>query len=549
MNGKLRTPARVLALFVLIGNGLALAQSLPPGLTEEQHKKLDRFVIDYIKVIRVKERQPQPAFVKEFNDKYTQYCRQRAEAEYKKHGRWFYCEDHKEFGGEIRWDEVVTWRVYWQLYAHYGSLEKIPNYTKENCRKAVEFWRGWQKEDGSFYNLFTGAGNGPGCNGKYIPAIMEILGTRPPHKTAGFGDEKLDAAGFLKNCAANDLNQGMSIGKAMPALIDEGKTEYIPILERGIELALAHISPHTGMFHGPAGNPRGGAWSGYGTTANTMKGLGRMIGYMGIENMPYRHVRADTLIKNQELFRAGQVSVKRNTAEMFVQCLLESSYRQEELLQALDAHSEVLMSERPWQSHIPGDYCAYSLMMFGPYLHWEGYEKSAPRIPFYQGAAYDRRVVIGPFGRCANVIRKKPEELLWDKDWSYGEYGLRARNEMHEKRTVIDVVPASSDGWVQSKDEQGRIILARKFILEKTNLENPYLKMEWSGGDIEILINNIPVRKKLGGLAGYGAVHITPEARESLHSGENTVMIRTMSAAQGALQVSAGLIDWRGPGS
>lgn len=87
MNKKIRTSVEFLTLLVLMGSGLAFAQSAPRNLTEKQQKKLDQFVLDYIKVIRVKEQQPQPGFVKEFNDKYTQYCRQRAEAEYKKHGR------------------------------------------------------------------------------------------------------------------------------------------------------------------------------------------------------------------------------------------------------------------------------------------------------------------------------------------------------------------------------------------------------------------------------------------------------------------------------
>ena len=84
--------------------------------------------------------------LKEFNDKYTQYCLKRAEAEYKTHGRWFYCEDKKEFRGNIRWDEVITARVFMQLSLHYGSLEKIPNYSKENHQKAIEFWQKWQKK-------------------------------------------------------------------------------------------------------------------------------------------------------------------------------------------------------------------------------------------------------------------------------------------------------------------------------------------------------------------------------------------------------------------
>jgi len=538
-------------LFVSACVNLASAQQIPADLTPQQQEKLDKSILDYIKVMRVKETKPQPPQVEEFNKKYTEYCRRRAEAEHKKHGRWFYCEDHKEFRGNIRWDEVVTYRVYWQLYARYGSLEKIPNYSKENHEKAVKFWQGWQRKNGSFYNFFTGKGGGSDnhCNGKYIPPpnIMGLLGCRPLYETSGYGAAKLDTDTCLRQIASRKMNHGTATASVILKRIHEGKTEFIPILERAVELSLSQLSPHTGMFHGPKGNPSGAAWSGYGTTAETMKGLLRIIGYMGAENMPYRHVRADTLIENQEQFRKGAVSVKRNTAEMIVQCLLESPYRSEELLKALDGHSKVIMSGQPWKNHMTGDYTAYILMMFGPYLNWEGYEGRAPRTPFPVGAEYDYRVEVGPFGRCVNVIKKRPEELLWHKDWSCARYGLRARNTAHEKRKVIDVLPASADGWTKSTDKEGRIVLTRTFALEKTRLDSPYLKIKWSGPDIEIVINDIPVRRKLGGLADYGAVHITPEARKSLHPGENTMMIRAVSGAKGTLKASAGLIDWRLP--
>lgn len=540
----MRELEKVLALSVLIGNSLVFAV-VPTNLTEEQQKKLDQFVLDHVKVMRVKEPQPPPAFVKEFNDKYTELCRKRAEKEFADHGRWFHCVDHKEFRGNIRWDEVVTLRVYWQLIAGRGGLEKVPNYSAENRRKAVAFWQAWQKQDGSFYNRFTGRGNGPGCNGKYIPGLLKMLGGAPKYTTSGYGKAKIDTDAFLKGCAANRGNHQGAEAAVLLTYIHQGQTEYIPILERGMELFLGYMNPKTGMFHGGR-TPSGSAWRGYGTTANHMKCLARLIGYMGTENMPCRHVRADALLANQAEFRRGPVSVKRNTAEMFLHCLMESPYRSEELLKALDGHSRVIVSGQPWRSHITGDYAAYVLMLFGPYLNWKGYDGRAPRTPFYQGAAHDWRVVIGPFGRCANVIKKQPEELLWHKEWRYRKHGLRGRNTMHEKRKVTDIVPASADGWQQSKDEKGRIVLTRKFALGKTKMDNPYLKIKWSGGDIEIFINGILVRKKLGSLADYGAVYIMPEVRRSLNSGENTMMIRTVSAAKGALNVSAGFIDWFG---
>jgi hypothetical protein len=543
--------ATIVAATVLSMNLYAEEKAIPQLKDEKMDAQtkdtlVNQFILDSVKAARLTKRQPQPPMVAEFNKKYTEYCLKRAEAEYKTHGRWFYCEDKKEFRGNIRWDEVITFRVYWQLVARHGSLEKIPNYTKENHQKAIEFWQGWEKEDGSFQNIFTGKGgkNQQQCNGKYIPGILDLLQRRPSDNEArGHGADKPDTSQFLKQIADRNLNHGTATAFALMERIQKGETGYIPLFEQSMEVAVAQLSVHTGMFHGRNGNPQGKAWSNYGTTDQTMKGMLRLIAYFGMENVPFRHLRADTIIKNHEWFRKGAVNVKRNTAEMMVHCLLESDYRADELLTALDGNSRVLLEGTPWKSHMTGDYAAYALMMFGAYLHWEGYEESTPRSPFKQGVQYDYRLEAGPFGRCVNLIKKTPEELITHKDWSLEKFGLRARNAAHEKRKVVDVVPASSEGWTQGTDKAGLLTLTQSFTLDKPDVQNPYIKIKWSGAVIEILLNGVLVKKKLGSLVDFGAVHIPEEARKALKKGKNTLVIRTSSQAN-ELEVSAGLIDW-----
>lgn len=523
----------------------ASAKKMPAGLTPQQLEKQDQSILDYIKVLRDGKTQPQPPSVVIFNEKYTELCLKRASAEYNQHGRWFYCEDKKEFRGNIRWDEVVTFRIYWQLYTRYGSLDKIPHYSKENHERAIKFWQSWQLKDGSFRNVFNKKGNGNDshCNGKYVPGILRLLGSHPLHKTSGHGPEKLDVDQCLKQISERNMNHGTATVSEMLKRVHQGETELIPTLEHAVELSLSQLSQHTGMFQGLNGNPKGNTWRNYTTTDQTMKGMLRLVGYMGVENMPYRHLRADKLIENQEQIRSGPVSVKRNTAEMMVQCLLESPYRSNELLKALNGHAKVIMEDEPWTSHMTGDYTAYVLMMFGPYLNWQGYHERAPRTPFPAGAGYDYRVEVGPFGRCANVIKKCPEELLWHQDWNYSKYGLRARNTAHEQRKVIDIIPASDEGWIKSKDKEGRTVLTRTFTLEKAYLQNPYLKIKWNG-DISLFINGVAVGKKLVGLSEYGAVHIPDDARKTLKSGANTLVVRTVGKAN-ELSVNAGVIDWK----
>ena len=153
-------------------------------------------------------------------------------------------------------------------------------------------------------------------------------------------------------------------------------------------------------------------------------------------------------------------------------------------------------------------------------------------------------MVFGPFVRFANVIKKRPEELFTHKDWTYEKYGLRSRNAVHGNRKVIDVVAASADCWSRSIDDQGQIEMKRTFTLGKEKLQNPYLKIKWAGGDIEILLNGVLVKKKLGGLADFGAVHIPDDARKTLKAGANTLVVRTVGKAN-ELSVNAGVIDWK----
>ena len=221
-------------------------------------------------------------------------------------------------------------------------------------------------------------------NYKYVPNILELLGARALYKsTIGVkgGSEKIDLNTFWSGCTTfHGLNGQAAVASEMFTRIHEGKTEYIPALEQGIEIFLSRMNSVTGMFHEDK-IPQNKQWSEYGATANHMKCLSRLIGYSGVENMPYRHRRADTLIANQRYFQLADVAVLRNTAEMYMQCIEESPYRREELLKALAKNAQAYYNEQPWKSHLTGGYTIYVMQIFGPLLNWDGYEKKAPRTP------------------------------------------------------------------------------------------------------------------------------------------------------------------------
>ena len=57
---KSRAALLLAAVVLSVGAG-ALAQQRPKSLTAEQRQKLDQYILDYIKVLRASETQPQPA--------------------------------------------------------------------------------------------------------------------------------------------------------------------------------------------------------------------------------------------------------------------------------------------------------------------------------------------------------------------------------------------------------------------------------------------------------------------------------------------------------
>ena len=545
----------VIAGLLFATSVMSMADMLgPDDLSPEQKETIEKYRLDFIKANRLSEKQQMPEFFKTFKEKYKEYCLKLAQEEYKKHGRWFYCQDYRKFGdGYKRWDEVVTFRIYWSLINYYGGLEKIPDYSKENHEKAIKFWQSWQYPDGSFKNPFDAK---TPINYKYVPSILELLGARALYKsTIGVkgGSEKINLNTFWSGCTTfHGLNGQAAVASEMFTKIHEGKTEYIPALERGIEIFLSRMNSKTGMFHENK-IPQNKQWSEYGTTANHMKCLSRLVGYSGVENMPYRHRRADTLIAKQRYFQLAGVDVLRNTAEMYMQCIEESPYQREALLKALAKNALAYHNDQPWKSHLTGDYTIYAIQMFGPLLNWDGYEEKTPRTPHYNGIANSYRIMIGPFGRCANIIEKTPEEMPWHKDWSIEKYGLQTRNTEYDRREVVDIVPVCQNNhWQESRDVQGRFVLTQTFNLKDTELENPYLKMQWSGGDIEIYVNNIFIKKKLAGLnqpedktlSKFGAVYIPSQARKALQKGQNIIKIISNRNADNAPQVRIGLIDW-----
>jgi hypothetical protein len=110
-----------------------------------------KFNIMLLNRIRSKERQKPPAHIKEHMDNYVGDAPEIAEKEYRETGLWFYI--RAETLGIPNADDLsATMRIYGRLLMKY-ELEELPNYSKENHKRAIEYWQSWQnRETGIFFN-------------------------------------------------------------------------------------------------------------------------------------------------------------------------------------------------------------------------------------------------------------------------------------------------------------------------------------------------------------------------------------------------------------
>jgi len=127
--------------------------------------------------------------------------------------------------------------------------------------------------------------------------------------------------------------------------------------------------------------------------------------------------------------------------------------------------------------------------------------------------------------------------------FSWDKYSLRARNTNHEKREVIDILPAIFDGWTKSTDKQGCVVLKRSFTLGDEKLQNPYLKAK-RNGDLEIYLNDELVKKVSGNFSEYCGLFIPKAAGETLHKGLNFIAVKAVNPSAN-LMIDFGVIDWR----
>jgi len=528
---------------------------------------LARISYENVKRLRHPTQQKTPNWARKVFQEKVRVLRERAERNYRETGRWYYVKyENGDCGSGVWWDEVASHRVYVQLQGLLGGIEKLPNYSPENHKKAIEFWQGWQNEQtGLFHNPFFVDPANPdverkteGYNAaqyrrrplhervtqKYLPGILTALGSAPPYEVAE--DRKLaegDVASTVRGIEKSLLRgaRGQTIGNQVTRQIwvvadhiDEGKTEFIPDYERLMALLIRRFDSETGLLGRPS-------FGDYITSANNVKCNARIIGYVGLENYPYRNALADSLADAFSESSVGNSGAIRNWSYLSTLVLQQTDHRSDDLYTAIENLVKGFA-----KGGSPG-YCWMALSTATAWLHWDLASLEAFKDPSvaacYNGVNRPYRSVVGPFGRWVNLIPRKPQETYGHPGFSWDKHSLRARNAVHEKRKVIDIVPSTSEGWAKSTDGEGRVILKQTFTLGDQKLRTPYLKAKWNGGH-EIYLNDVLVKQISGNFPDHCGLYIPQSARETLQEGRNVISVRATSPNREP-EIELGLIDWK----
>jgi len=271
------------------------------------------------------------------------------------------------------------------LVKQYDLYDRVGALTDEKRAEALKFWQSWQDPQ-------TGRFNDPRdpdrqVNEKYVTGLIRSLGGEPLYKWTTTGtSKKIETDIFLKRTQTDpDWERGgWGVGShtgfmAVEILkaVNDGQTELIGDLEKGMERILSHQDPVSGLWGPPSAEPMR-------RIGGTLKVIGRFYFAMGMK-VPHTKELADTLIEYQQTgkwFEHGADScVPRNVAEMIAYCLEASDYRRVELLAALESLGEdyrhwvlpdgSLLVHRDDPNSVGLQYTTmYGLGIVGGYLNW-----------------------------------------------------------------------------------------------------------------------------------------------------------------------------------
>lgn len=514
-----------------------------------------------------------PVWLKKNRDAYRNRLEAAARKAYEQTGTWFLAR-----GATRITDEQETVAVWGDLLKFYGGdLTRLPFYSRENHRQAIEFWQSWQNlKTGRLYNRLYQDPQHPErkrqkpgnrrdyspdrINTKYVPHILSLLGASLPKpvNTAVRADTGVDTFDQLwAHIARWESSPAGAIAVAAAWQLDGGRLDKIPQAEAGLAALVRDYSKETGMWW-PAPS-KDFPWGTYGPSAG-FKIISRVCGYIGMESFPEDVLATgiDNLIAHRRELYATPATA-RNYGEMMAHYLMLTDYRHDELLDAMELCLEGFRDPKAWENTGTGSYCIFGHAFIGAFMNWEDlpFDQAMPQyFRFEHGCKMKWRFVVGPYGNWVNAIRKDPEEIFGHPKYDVKKYSLKARNRGHWAKETTELVPQQSvrlELGEGTKTGQGTwsFTLTREQL---ATLQLPYFKATWSGA-YDVYVNGKLVKKVRYNLpvlpAGW---YIPPAAARTLHAGKNVVTVKVLgpgkepspgaplAASQPFLRL--GLINW-----
>lgn len=322
---------------------------------------------------------------------------------------------------DLPYDEMGS-ATFLGLVRQYNLFDRVGALDEAARAQALQFWQSWQ--DPKTGRFFDPRDPERTVNEKYVVGTIHSLGGEPLYKWTTTGaSKKIETDIFLArtNTDPDWARGGWSVGShtglmAVEILnaINDGQTELIPDLEKGLEQILSHQDPTSGLWGPPEAEPMR-------RIGGTLKVIGRVYFKMGMI-APHTRELADTLVEYQrsgKWFKHGEDScVPRNVAEIIAYCLEASGYRRADLLDAMESlgrdyrhwvtpRGETLMHrDRPDDVGIQYT-TLYGLGIVGGYLHWSDCRLPNPLANSDRGIGFKYRPVVTAAGRV-QVMRPAP---------------------------------------------------------------------------------------------------------------------------------------------
>ena len=468
-----------------------------------------------------------PDWLRKLRDGYRDRLADAARRSHAATGIWFLAR-----GASRDKDEQETYAVWCDLLT-FGGLESLPGYSEANHRQAVEFWRSWQNlKTGRLYNPLYQDPQHPeikrhtpgnradyspdAINLKYIPNILGRLGSDLPLscKTEAFAEPGVDTFDELWGEMAQWSSSHSGIFPVNAAReLDAGNLDKLPQVEAGMGALVRSYNRETGMWRPEplAGFP----WADY-QPSSGFKVIGRLCGYAGMENFPEAVLKTavDNLLAHRsELY--AHPSTARNYSETFAHFLVQSDYRRDEQLDAMEGCLEGFRDPKWWDNTGDACYCLFGSAMIGLFMNWED---MPPQDVFKEWLRFDHghqmkwRFVVDPYGNWVNAIPKKPEETPGHPAYDVNKFGLKARNRQHWAKRLTELAP------------QQEVAGTLKFTLPESP-RDAYLKATWSGA-FDVSLNGVLVKQVRYNLPDAPAGWHVPEG--VMLAGDNLVEVKLL---------------------